>query len=37
MVGLVVFALGAVVGFLAGNKELREQVRQKSKELLNKE
>jgi hypothetical protein len=35
MLGLLLFAAGAVVGLVAGNKEVREKVNQKSKELLN--
>ena len=30
----LVFAVGAVVGLLAGNKEIREQLSEKSKQLL---
>jgi hypothetical protein len=33
--GLVVFVAGAVVGLVAGNKEIREQVSQKSRQLFN--
>lgn len=36
-IGLAVFVVGALVGLLAGNKELREQVRLRSKQLLNNE
>jgi len=36
-VGLAIFVLGAMVGLLAGSKELQEQVRHKSKQLFNPE
>ena len=36
MLGLLLFAAGATVGLMAGNKEVREKVNQKSRELLNK-
>jgi len=32
--GLVILAVGAVVGLVAGNKEIREQLNQRSKQLL---
>jgi hypothetical protein len=34
--GLLLFAAGAVVGLVAGNKELREKLNQKSRQLLDK-
>lgn len=34
-VGLTVFVVGALVGLLAGNKDVREQLNLKSKQLLN--
>jgi hypothetical protein len=34
--GLLIFAAGAVLGLVAGNKEIREQLNEKSKQLLNK-
>jgi hypothetical protein len=37
VLGLVVLAVGAVMGLVAGNKEIREQLNQKSKKLFNKE
>ena len=33
---LVLLAAGGVVGFVAGNKELREKLSQRSRQLLNK-
>ena len=36
MLGLLLFAAGAAVALVAGNKEVREKVNQKSRELLNK-
>ena len=36
MLGLLLFAAGTAVGLVAGNKEVREKVNQKSRELLNK-
>ena len=36
MLGLLLFATGAAVGLVAGNKEVREKVNQKSRELLDK-
>jgi len=33
----IVFAIGAVLGLLAGNREIREQLSEKSKQLLNHE
>jgi hypothetical protein len=36
-IGLVIFAVGAIVGLLAGNKEIREQLNEKSKQLLHRE
>jgi hypothetical protein len=35
--GLVILAVGAVMGLVAGNKEIREQLSQKSKQLLSNE
>jgi len=34
-VGLTVFVVGALAGLLAGNKDVREQLNLKSKQLLN--
>ena len=34
--GLLLFAAGAVVGLVAGNKEVREKLSQESRRLLNK-
>ena len=34
-VGISIFVVGAVVGLLAGNKDVREQLNMKSKKLLN--
>lgn len=33
----LVFAIGAVLGLLAGNKEIREQLSEKSRQLLSHE
>jgi hypothetical protein len=35
--GLVIFAVGAIVGLLVGNKEIREQLNEKSKQLFKNE
>jgi hypothetical protein len=32
--GLAILAVGAVVGFVAGNKEIREQLNERSKQLF---
>jgi hypothetical protein len=37
VLGLVVLAVGAVMGLVAGNKEVREQLNQKSKKLFSHE
>jgi len=34
--GLLIFAAGAVFGLLAGNKEIREELNERGKRLLNK-
>jgi len=34
-IGLLIFAAGAVVGLIAGNREIREQLKEKSSRLLN--
>ncbi|HYB84149.1 MAG TPA: hypothetical protein VED86_02375 [archaeon] len=35
-IGLLIFAAGAAVGLIAGNKEIREQLKEKSNQLLDK-
>jgi hypothetical protein len=35
-IGLLIFAAGAVVGLIAGNREIREQLKEGSSRLLNK-
>ncbi len=34
-VGLAVFVVGAILGLVAGNKDVREQLNLKSKQLIN--
>ena len=34
--GLLLFAAGTIVGLVAGNKEIREQLNQRSRQLLDK-
>lgn len=34
--GLLIFVAGAVVGLVAGNKDVREQLSERSRRLLNK-